>query len=851
MLSRRFSRISAVVAVATLGILASCGREPSGVTGAGVSRVAAIAFNTAFPASYVAFQSAGSSVVEFTRVRVVINNPDGSVAVDTVISFPPGTEELPVTLNAVLPPNSSGNTAPLSLKLRYVNAAGDTVFSGGPVSFNAIIAPPGSPAPPAASVEVPVTYTGPGSTAAMVRISPSARTVTAGDAFTFTAQALDASGNPMANVPIVFASESPAVATIGATTGAGVAGPARGTARIVAQLLTGQLDAALLTVKARAASIAIASGNGQSAKVNEQLAAPAVVRVTAADGSGVDGVTVTFAAQNGGTAGPASATTDANGNAQTTWRLGPAAGPQSLTATAAGLTGSPLAFTATARGINAVRLDVAAPPPSTIDVGARFAVTIRALTVDGEVAPGFTGPVTLTPGPGSPAGSELGGTTTVNAVSGVATFTDLYVTRPGSHTISAASGTLTGVTTAPFTATAGGATRLAFESYPAAATAGTNFSVITVVALDDFGNTASSFTGAVTLTVNAPVRAELRAAGRRGLAGRTAARALAQQTTPPLASLMVSGRGSTSNVAVGPPTVNAVAGVATFTNVQSTVAGEHSITASAAGLGSITSPTFIVKAGAAAALQVVSGNGQSAAAGATLALPIVVRLTDTFGNAVSGPSVTFTPTSGHGTASPTSAAAGSGGLAQTSWTLEGTAGAKTMSVASAGVSPIVVNATVTGGTGPTGPPYGWPEEFPGASSHAPNYLLGTMISVPAGGGVLTHLSTIGKAAGPMMKLALYTDSEGSPNTLVAQTAAVALTVGPNEVPVTQSFLPAGNYWIMGIFETNASIGISFPCEETVKYISHTFSSPLPTTFPTPTVYSCQRFNYYIRLEPPK
>ncbi len=78
------------------------------------------------------------------------------------------------------------------------------------------------------------------------------------------------------------------------------------------------------------------------------MSQPVVVRVLATDGLPIEGVTVTFAAANGGGAGSPTDVSDANGLAQTTWTLGPVGGvPQSLTATVAGVTGSPVTFTAT------------------------------------------------------------------------------------------------------------------------------------------------------------------------------------------------------------------------------------------------------------------------------------------------------------------------------------------------------------------------------------------------------------------------------------------------------------------------------------------------------------------------
>jgi hypothetical protein len=69
----------------------------------------------------------------------------------------------------------------------------------------------------------------------------------------------------------------------------------------------------------------------------------------------------------------------------------------------------------------------------------------------GAVVPSYTGPVALAFGTNA-GGGVLGGTATVNAVNGVATFTDLFVTVPAAgYTLTATAGSLTTATSAPFT----------------------------------------------------------------------------------------------------------------------------------------------------------------------------------------------------------------------------------------------------------------------------------------------------------------------------------------------------------------------------------------------------------------
>jgi hypothetical protein len=150
--------------------------------------------------------------------------------------------------------------------------------------------------------------------------------------------------------------------------------------------------------------------------------------------------------------------------------------------------------------------------------------------------------------------------------------------------------------------------------------------------------------------------------------------------------------------------------------------------------------------------------------------------------------------------------------------------------------------TIPGGT------YGNAVEFPGASTHAPGYLVGGPVSVPRSC-TLTHLALIAKAAGPQVKLALYSSRNGAPYRLIAAAPATPVTVGSVEVGVGPVPIVAGTYWLMGVYDTDASIGI----DETdptapVRYVAQSFASPVPDPFPSAfSYYSGQRFNYYVRV----
>ena len=137
------------------------------------------------------------------------------------------------------------------------------------------------------------------------------------------------------------------------------------------------------------------------------------------------------------------------------------------------------------------------------------------------------------------------------------------------------------------------------------------------------------------------------------------------------------------------------------------------------------------------------------------------------------------------------------------------------------------------------------EEFPDSSSHSADYLLGTLLVVPTDMTV-TAMGLVGKSATGNVRMALYTDSSGAPDAFVMETPSTAVPVGVLEVTLDKPVgIPAGNYWIMGIFDVTASIGIAFPKGEVVQYRSMSYSDPMPGTFGAPSTYTGQLFNYYI------
>ena len=96
-----------------------------------------------------------------------------------------------------------------------------------------------------------------------------------------------------------------------------------------------------------ATTLEVVNGNGQSARVDQRLANPLVVRVKDQNGAAMSGVSVSFSVTPGGTVSPSSATTGSNGEAETRLTLGGPPGTYTVTARASGITQS-VTFTATA-----------------------------------------------------------------------------------------------------------------------------------------------------------------------------------------------------------------------------------------------------------------------------------------------------------------------------------------------------------------------------------------------------------------------------------------------------------------------------------------------------------------------
>jgi hypothetical protein len=240
---------------------------------------------------------------------------------------------------------------------------------------------------------------------------------------------------------------------------------------------------------------------------------PAVV-VTARDNQGntatgfIGNVTVALAANpSGGTLSGLMTVTATSGVATfSTLAINLVGAGYTLTTSATGVTGATSDPFNVAPNTASVLVFTSQPTNTTAGAAITPAVVVTARDNQGNTATGFTGSVTIAIGT-NPGSSTLGGTATVAAAAGVATFSTLSLNRTGTgYTLSASFPGMTqpAPVSSAFTITPGPATQLAFTVAPGPTVAGASFTpAVQVTARDAQGNTATSFSGNVTVAISA------------------------------------------------------------------------------------------------------------------------------------------------------------------------------------------------------------------------------------------------------------------------------------------------------------------------------------------------------------
>ena len=236
------------------------------------------------------------------------------------------------------------------------------------------------------------------------------------------------------------------------------------------------------------------------------------------------------------------------------------------------------------------------PAPTTTGLIIAPPVVVAVQDEEGNTVTSATNAVTVAIST-NPGGGTLSGTTTVAAVSGVATFADLRIIGSGAgYTLSVSSPGLAGANSAPFLVTALPASRLQFMVQPGPVTAGQAFaSAVSVAVQDAAGNTVTGATNPVSLAI---------------------------------------GTNAGSGTLSGVTTVAAVNGVATFSGLSIDKAGAgYTLSAASPNLVAAASTPFTVTA-APASLLAFTVQPSAGLTGTPFSPAVAVAIRDLFGNLI-------------------------------------------------------------------------------------------------------------------------------------------------------------------------------------------------------------------------
>ena len=403
------------------------------------------------------------------------------------------------------------------------------------------------------------------------------------------------------------------------------------------------------------AKLDVVSGGDQRDTVGQELPQPLVVRVLDARGRPVRDAIVNFRViAGGGSVFAGAALTNAEGEARERWTLGTAArDTQRVEARAVDpATGQAVvfgAFTAVGTADAPANIAPVGPAALTASPGAAVPVAVRVQDRFGNRVVGAAVAWQAPEGEGS-----VTPTQGVTDSTGVAAAQWTLAYSVGAHTMTAFAGTSLSTQFTAATETPEGSRLAAVSGDQQLAAAGSALAQPLVVSL-------------------------------RNAAGQ------------PIRNAAVAWAVTAGSITPGSAVTDAQGQVSASWN-PGTTTGARTATASAAGAGSAVF-TAHVRAGAAAELRKVSGDGQTAFTGGVLAEGVRVGVVDAYGNAVAGHEVRWRIVSGGGSASPAAGLTGEDGRTETRWTLGATAGQQALA-AEAGSLGVQFLATAS----PTPPP---------------------------------------------------------------------------------------------------------------------------------------------------
>jgi adhesin/invasin len=463
-----------------------------------------------------------------------------------------------------------------------------------------------------------------------------------------------------------------------------VVGEVAGAARVIAPESPAEVEASF-TVMALAASangLAAVSGDLQTGPAGTVLLAPLVVEVTDAFGNPIEGVTITWTPEAGGSVSAASTVTDGEGRTSVTRTLGPTAGAQTTLASSEGLAGSPVVFTHTVTAGNPSGVLIVDGNNQTGSPRSTLPIDLVVEVVDGDSNPVVAAPVTWVVTAG---GGTLAPTTGTTDASGRAATQWTLGATAGTNTAQAI---VSGVGQAEFTAIAAAGTaseiRMVSGDDQTGQAGGSLASPLVVQVLDDGDNPVSGV----------PVTWTVESGG--------------GSVSPASAATGADGQTSTAWT-LGPGT------------------GTQRVEASAPGAGSVRFEATST-AGAPSVLGLATQPSGTAQVGVPFGRQPVVQVRDEAGNPVQAPGVTVTAAiasgPGHLIGTTTQTTGPDGRATFTNLGIDGATGAHSLIFAAGGFTS-VTSSTIDVNPAPNSPPTAVDDGY--------TATVGVNLSVPAPG----------------------------------------------------------------------------------------------------------------------
>lgn len=142
------------------------------------------------------------------------------------------------------------------------------------------------------------------------------------------------------------------------------------------------------------------------------------------------------------------------------------------------------------------------------------------------------------------------------------------------------------------------------------------------------------------------------------------------------------------------------------------------------------------------------------------------------------------------------------------------------------------------------------ETLPGSPLSVPftsNYLLGVKHTLSQEG-TLNAINYVGNGTGTGIQMAIYDDNGGTPNNLIVTSSLATVGNGVVSLAVTPTVLPAGDYWIMAVYQTTGNHSDVYSSgTNTVYYNALTYGNPIPNNAAGFPNYSGHNFLYFLDI----